>query len=161
MKKYFFSCFLLTLPVMAWNILLTDRLPAVFQPDVFWHNIPDWLAYGENMARGLIFLMALLMPLPAGKLPETTGFWVYMSGLAVYFLSWVMLIEYPGTQWSQSQWGFMAPAYTPLLWLLGISLTGQSFYFKIPYRWYYYMAVALIFVGFHCLHAWIVFTNHK
>lgn len=159
MKKYFFSCFLLTLPVMAWNILLTDRLPAVFQPDVFWHNIPDWLAYGENMARGLIFLMALLMPLPAGKLPETTGFWVYMSGLAVYFLSWVMLIEYPGTQWSQSLWGFMAPAYTPLLWLFGIVLIGESFYFKIRYWWYYYMVLAVVFVWFHCWHVAVVWAN--
>lgn len=156
MKKYLLNCFLLTLPVMLWNILLTDKLPATFQPDIFWYNIPAWIAYGENISRGAVFMLAFLMPLPLDNLHKKTGFRVYIAGLALYFLSWIMLIEYPNTQWSQSLWGFMAPAYTPLIWLMGIALTGETFYFKIPYKWYYYMLAAVIFVGFHCWHVWVV-----
>lgn len=159
MKKYLLNCFLLTLPIMLWNILLTDKLPAVFQPDIFWHNIPTWVAYGENISRTLVFLMACLMPLPVKNLNQKTGFRIYLLGVALYFVSWIMLIEYPNTQWSQSLWGFMAPAYTPLLWLTGIALIGDSFYFKIPYQWYYYMIVAVAFVGFHCWHVGVVWAH--
>lgn len=149
MKKYLLNCFLLTLPVMLWNILLTDKLPAVYQPDVFWHNIPDWIAYGENISRGLVFLMAFLIPLPTRKLHQKTGFWLYLAGLALYFTSWILLIEHPNTQWSKSLWGFMAPAYTPLLWLMGIALLGE--------RWTrYYIIISVLFVVFHCWHCWVV-----
>lgn len=149
MKKYLLNCFLLTLPVMLWNILLTDKLPAVYQPDVFWHNIPDWIAYGENISRGLVFLMAFLIPLPTRKLHQKTGFWLYLIGLALYFTSWILLIEHPNTQWSKSLWGFAAPAYTPILWLMGIALLGE--------RWTrYYIIISVLFVVFHCWHCWVV-----
>ncbi|MFD2523327.1 hypothetical protein [Emticicia soli] len=149
MKKYLLNCFLLTLPVMLWNILLTDKLPAVYQPDVFWHNIPDWIVYGENISRGLVFLIAFLMPLPTRKLHQKTGFWLYLTGLALYFASWILLIEHPDTQWSKSLWGFAAPAYTPILWLMGIALLGE--------RWTrYYIIISVLFVVFHCWHCWVV-----
>jgi len=156
MKKYLLNCFLLTLPIMLWNILLTDKLPAVYQPEIFWYNIPTWVAYGENISRGLVFLIAFLMLLPTQKLHQKPGFWIYLIGLVVYLISWILLIEYPDGAWSRSLLGFAAPAYTPLIWLTGIGLIGNSFYFKISYRTWYFMLVSMVFVGFHCWHAWLV-----
>jgi hypothetical protein len=159
MKKYLLNCFLLTLPIMLWNIFLTDKLPAVYQPDIFWHNIPPWVTYGENISRGLVFLITFLMPLPTRKLYQKTGFWIYLIGLALYFTSWILLIEYPDSQWSNNFSGFAAPAYTPLIWLTGIALIGNSFYFKISYRSWYFILVSIVFVGFHCWHVWLVWRG--
>ncbi|GAB3513294.1 hypothetical protein GCM10027442_26210 [Emticicia fontis] len=144
---------------MLWNGLLTNKLPAVYQPDIFWHNIPVWVGYGENISRGLVFLMAFLIPLPTEKLYQITGFWIYLIGLALYFIAWILLIDYPDSAWSKSLLGFMAPAYTPLLWLTGIALTGKSFYFKIPYRAYYFILASLVFLSFHCFHTWLVWER--
>jgi len=156
MKKYLLNCLLLLVPVMVWDALFTNRLPAAFQPDVFWSDIPSWLSYGENISRTIVFILALLMPIPVKKLHQKTGFKLYVAGLAFYFLSWIALIDYPQSTWSQSVWGFMAPAYTPILWLAGIALMADSFYFKLPYRWYYYLLISAIFFALHCWHAWVV-----
>ncbi len=156
MKKYLLNCMWLMLPVMLWDALFTSRLPEAFQPGVFWRDIPTWLKYAENTTRTMVFALALLMPLPQKKLHQKTGFKLYLVGLALYFVAWIPQIDYPQSPWSQSVWGFMAPAYTPILWLAGIALIADSFYFKLPYRWYYYLSLSAIFVALHCWHAWVV-----
>ena len=47
--KYLSSCFLLMIPIMLWNIFLTEKLPKPFQPEIFWNDIPSIVKYGENM----------------------------------------------------------------------------------------------------------------
>jgi hypothetical protein len=45
--------------------------------------------------------------------------------------------------------GSTATAWTPLLWLVGIGLVGDSFYFSIPYKPWFYILPSIIFVAFH------------
>lgn len=47
-QKYLLNCFVLTVPVLVWNIALTNKLPKEFQPEKFWKNIPPILTYGED-----------------------------------------------------------------------------------------------------------------
>lgn len=124
-KIYFLNCFLLILPLLAWNLALTDQLPSPFKPEVFGQNIPWFITLGENTFRTLIFLLTALMPLSIKSTQQKRGGILYLTGTLLYFLSWLALIYFPDSAWSNSRLGFLAPAYTPLLWLTGIGFISN------------------------------------
>ena len=160
-KKYLFNCFLLTLPILIWNIVLTKKLPKDFQPDIFWKDIPAFLTYGENISRIAVFMLSLLIPLSVSTIIQKRGLFLYIIGTILYFASWIALIYFPNTKWSHSALGFMAPAYTPILWLIGIGLIGNSFYFNLPYRRSLFILTSIVFLIFHNLHTLkIYFRTH-
>ena len=160
-KKYSLNCFLLTLPIMVWNIVLTTKLPQDFQPEIFWKDIPAFITYGENISRAVVFMLTLLMPLSIMTTTQKRGLFLYLSGTILYFASWLVLIYLPESGWSNSIFGFMAPAYTPLLWLIGIGLIGNSFYFNLPYRRWFFVLTSIIFLIFHNFHTMtIYFRTH-
>ena len=159
MKKYILNCFLLLLPILTWDLLLTSKLPAPYQPGIFQSEIPLIVIYGENISRTLLFIVTLLMPLSITSKRQKQGLLVYLSGLALYFSSWLALICFPSGAWSMSAAGFLAPAYTPLLWLTGIALTGKKFYFNFTYKPWAFICLSILFVSFHCLHAFIVYSR--
>ena len=160
-KTYLLNCFLLLLPIMIWNIVFMDKLPHEYQPEIFWKDIPVWLKYAENISRTLIFILALLMPLSISTLTQKRGVILYLGGTLLYFVSWLVLIYLPDSNWSNNIFGFMSPAYTPLLWLTGIGLIGSSFYFNLPYRRWFFISTAIIFLVFHNFHTMtIYFRTH-
>ena len=142
---------------MAWNWVLANQLPIYFQPDIFWKDIPTGLAYGENISRVAVFILTLLMPISISTFTQKAGFLIYLVGLLVYFASWLILIYYPLSGWSMSMIGFMAPSYTPLLWLIGLGLIGNSFYFNLPFKPWLFIAISCLFLLFHNLHVITVF----
>lgn len=156
-KKYLFNCFLLTLPIMIWNIVLTEELPPDFQPEIFWKDIPEFLTYGENISRTVVFMLSLLMPLSILTITQKKGLFMYIGGAILYFASWLALIYFPNSRWSNNIIGFMAPAFTPLLWLIGIGLIGNSFYFKLPYRRWFFISISILFLVFHNFHALTIY----
>lgn len=160
-RYYLLNCFLLMIPVLVWNIALTNKLPALYQPATFQKDIPAWLSWSENISRTLLFVLTLCMPLSVSSKRQKTGMGIYISGLLLYFASWILLIRYPGSVWSQSFAGSAAPAYTPLCWLAGIALTGNTFYFKIPFRRWLFPLTALCFLIFHNLHTAMIFYREQ
>ncbi len=138
---------------MLWNIVLAGKLPQVFQPEIFWKDIPPFLMYGESISRIAVFAVAYFIPLNFPASFKRKGFYVYLLGLLLYFVSWILLIYLPDSNWSTSLLGFMAPAYTPLLWLVGIGLIGESFYFNLPYKRWIFILLSIVFLAFHNLHA--------
>jgi len=82
-----------------------------------------------------------------------------MGGTLLYFVSWIILIHFSNSYWSNSILGFMAPAYTPLLWLLGIGLIGDSFYFNFTFKRWFFILASIIFLVFHNLHTYMVFCS--
>ncbi len=159
MKKYLFNCFLLVIPALIWNIALTGKLPEAFQPETFLTDIPSHITYGENIFRVLIFALMLFMPLKIVSPIQKQGLIIYVLGLVIYFGSWLMLMFLPDSEWSQSLFGFMAPAYTPLFWLGGIALIGDSSYFHFPYRRVFFALFSVLFLIFHNLHTYMVYTK--
>ncbi len=155
MKKYLLSCFLLVVPVLLWNVFLTSRLPAAYQPDVFTCDIPAFILMGENLSRTLLFLLMLFMPLSA---KQRSAWILYLSGLIIYAVSWLLLICFPESRWSLSAAGFSAPAWTPAFWLAGIGLIGWK---ALEKRWVglLYIFTSLAFLGFHCIHTFMVYNN--
>ena len=157
--KYFLSCFLLTIPILVWNILLTNELPKSFHPEIFWNKIPAFLTYGENISRTFVFTLTLFMPLSIATSLQKKGLILYVGGTLLYFASWLILIYFSNSHWSNSLLGFMAPAYTPLLWLIGIGLIGDSFYFNFTFKRWIFILTSLVFLVFHNLHTYIVFCR--
>ncbi len=158
-KKYLLSCFLLTIPVLLWNIVFANKLPKDFQPEVFSKDIPAFVKYGENISRIAVFMITVFMPLSISEKIQKQGILIYITGILLYFGSWLELIYFPYSGWSNSIAGFMAPAYTPLLWLIGIGITGNSFYFKLPYKRWFFISASVIFLIFHNFHAITIYLR--
>lgn len=157
--KYLKSCFLLTLPVMVWNVMFAAILPPPFQPGIFWDKIPPFLAAGEQCFRILIFVVTLLMPLSITSRTQQKGMIIYVAGILLYFASWLALICYPQSAWSNSCLGFLSPALTPVFWLAGIALVSDKLYFRLPYRRWMFLAVSIAFLIFHNIHTWIIYNR--
>jgi hypothetical protein len=158
--KYLFNGFWLIVPVLIWNAVFYSRLPAQLQPEIFDKNIPSFITYGENLLRIVVFGIPLLFTIEISTKSQQLGLGIFLTGAFVYFLSWVPLMVASESAWSTSLLGFMAPAYTPILWMVGIALLGNGFYFPVEYKQVYYLVPAAVFTVFHCTHvATVYFRN--
>jgi hypothetical protein len=160
LDQYALSCGLLLLPAAAWNIILAKRLPATFQPAEFARDIPASLAFAENGLRAAVFIVPFLMPLDITTPRAKWALLVYGAGTLLYFASWLALICLPKSSWSLCPFGFAAPAYTPLLWLLGISLLGDRLFWGEFYRWWMYFALCIAFLVAHFAHTLRVYFRN-
>ena len=158
--NYLLNCLLLLLPIMAWNLAFMNKLPRAYSDEVFSKNIPSFITTGENVFRLIVFTLPVLMPIKFETQSQKLGLWLYIAGTVVYFLSWLAQIVLPQSAWSTSAFGFLAPAYTPLIWLAGIGLIGSALYFSSPYRSWMYIALSVVFVGFHLSHATTVYLRN-
>ncbi len=150
--------FLLILPLLIWDAIFTPHLPAAYQSAV---RIPWLLATGENVTRWLVILVPILMPLAIKTTRQRIGLIVYALGILLYFTSWLVPILSPTSSWSTSAAGYLAPAYTPAVWLARITLIGDSLYVRrLPYRAWYYGVLAAVFVSLHVTHAVIVYGRN-
>jgi hypothetical protein len=156
-KKYFFNCFLLTIPILLWDYIFTDNLPKAFQPEIFWKDIPSSITYGENISRLLMFVFISFMPLKIITNKQKNGLILYVVGVLLYFVAWLILMYFPNTTWSNSVLGLLAPAYTPLVWLVGIGFIGNALFFKIPYKRWLYFFIVIIFLIFHNWHTYLIY----
>ncbi|KXX66804.1 hypothetical protein AVL50_30185 [Flammeovirga sp. SJP92] len=159
MKKYIWNCFLLLIPIFLWNILLVKYLPKGYSPEIFWENIPPLVKYIENISRIIVFALPALMLLSFETRVQRAGIRTYLVGLVFYFMSWGIVILYPESLWSTSQIGFMAPAFTTLIWFVGIGMVGQKSFIKIPYISTLYIILSILFVIVHSFHCYIVFQR--
>ena len=155
MKKLLLNCFWLVLPALIWSTVFVAQLPAAYQSEVFWNDIPAGIAIPENVLRVVALLIPIFLRLSIRTQRQRLGMVLYGLGLLAYFASWVPLMVAPDTAWSRSIIGFIAPALTPVLWLMGIVLIGEPIW-PFPYRSWVYALVVLSFVGFHASHALFV-----
>jgi len=157
--KYLQNSFLLMLPVLLWNFLLTNNLPAVYLGSS-WNNIPSFIFIGENIFRTIILvILPIFMMFSLSTKKQRIGLGFYLVGIVVYFLSWIIVMLYPESLWSMSLVGYSAPAYTPILWLIGIGLMSDLFYFRIPYKSWVYILLSVAFIAFHFSHALLAYYN--
>ncbi len=160
MKQYILNCFLLLLPIFAWNMVFANKLPQKYTDKGKWNDIPKALAAIENTFRTIVFLSPVLMILNINNDRTTIGLIIYIIGLIIYFLAWLLQMYRPDSPWSKSLLGMMAPAFTPIIWLNGIALIGQENFLKIPGFSLFYIIISLIFISVHSLHAYIVFKQN-
>jgi hypothetical protein len=148
------NCFLLVVPILVLNLAATDRLPAaMYGRDAFWRQIPPVIAYGENLLRFVVIALPAFMALRW----RPVGVAVYAAGLVLYIAGWVALIAWPGSVWSTSAAGLLAPAYTPIVWIVGIGLISRPRLGSLSLPGWLYPAVGALFTAFHLTHAAIVY----
>jgi hypothetical protein len=85
---------------------------------------------------------------------------LFVVGTLLYFLAWISLMIARESQWSTSWPGFVAPAYTAIVWLTGLGLIGRRLYVPSPYRRWMYIALACGFVAFHVMHTSLVYARN-
>ncbi|MFZ5442383.1 MAG: hypothetical protein ACOZQL_20405, partial [Myxococcota bacterium] len=119
MRRFLANGAWLLVPVMALNLAFAARLPAAYQPDVFWRDIPPALAFAENVTRLGVFVLPALVPLGWSSRAQRLGLTLFVGGFGVYAASWALLILAPEHPLARSAVGFTAPAWTPALWLAG------------------------------------------
>ena len=155
--KYFLNCFVLTIPILIWNILLTDKLPKTTEPEILIQNISPFIIYAENIIRIIVFTMMAFMPIQISKKIQKKGLLLFIIGTIIYFISWLILIYYPDSLWSKSALGILSPAYTPALWFVGIGLIGDRFYFNLPYKQWVFISLSIIFLIFHNIYTYKIY----
>ena len=159
MIKYLLNTFILLLPVLIWNAAWASELPKSYSSPEIWDAIPGWVSITENVLRIIVFLSPLLLKLSFETPLQRAGLLVYGLGLLVYFASWWAQLYYPHSTWSDSLPGHMAPAYTSLVFLVGIGMIGQQALVPIPKAGMIYLAVALLFVAVHSYHSYLAYQN--
>ena len=155
--KYFVNCFLLLIPILAWNVAFRDLLPESFGFNTYWDDLPPIVFWGEIFFRTVAYGLPLLMPLRVYDKKQKLGLTIYLIGIFLYFLSWRPLVLYPNSDWSLSLTGYMATAVTPLLFLIGINLIGNKLVIDIPYRRLFYF---FFITGFTLFHVWHIVIVH-
>ena len=158
---YLANCFWLMLPPLAISGLLGGLLPTTFQPEIFWHAIPIWIAWPETVSRIFLTGLPMLLPFSLAAPRQRWGLAIYGLGVVFYGLAWWPLIAAPESAWSTSVLGFAAPAYTPLLWIVGIGLVGMRSEPAMT-RWasWLYAGVVAIFLLCHNAHTLLVYSQH-
>ena len=149
------------LPVFIWNLLFTSKLPFPYNRPEFDSAAPKLVLILESILRLAVFLMPLGFSIDVSAGRGRIGLWIYLIGILVYFASWVPLMRTPHSVWSRSLMGFCAPAFTPLIWLVGIALMPHSWYFSDAYSPWQYLIPVFLFILFHLTHNALSFTRLK
>lgn len=155
----YLTCIIFLLPIIIWNILLIKKLPKSYQKPL-WDSIPP-LNIAENILRTATLLFPIILKIGLSTQAQRFGFLLYAFGVAIYFWSWWVVIAKPGSKWSKSIFGFMAPAYTTIVWLFGILLIGQRTVLGVRYSPVFYGLCIVAFVGIHTLHSFYVYRHRK
>ncbi|TGK22123.1 hypothetical protein [Leptospira stimsonii] len=145
------------LPILFWNVFLTSKLPPEYQPREFNHNIPALIQIGENAFRLILFSLPLFAKLDINSKRGRIGLFLYTVGIGLYFFSWVLLIYFSDHSFIRCYPIFIAPAYTPLFWLIGIAFMIDSYYFPWKYKIWHMLLPSFLFLIFHIHHASLIY----
>lgn len=150
---------LLIVPPMIISFGLWGSLPDAFSPEIFSKDIPEWLGLFENVIRILAFSLPGILYFGNKDKGQSLGWYLYFGGLVVYLASYLALIVFPTSVWSQSAIGFTAGAWTTIFWLAGIGFVCARSWLPIPWHRAIYLWSASIFLVFHTGHALMVYSN--
>jgi hypothetical protein len=128
--------FLFLAPPLIWNIAFTSKLPI----DHFSQEAPTWILVTQGIFRISINVYPLLLPIDSKHKFFLPGLTVYSVGLLLYFSSWTILMTNPESNLANNPIMQFAPAYLPLIWLIGISIMSKSVIYPM---------LSTAFTGFH------------
>lgn len=147
------------IPILAWNIIFVSKLPPAYDPQSFNKDIPLFLVIGENLFRTIIFVLPLFFKTNIATAQGKQGLIIYILGTVLYFAAWLLQMYAPNSLLSKSVFGFTAPAYMPIIWLIGISLLADSYYFNFIYSKWHYILPSIVFSIFHVAHTYLVYLR--
>jgi len=161
LRRIMTNGYILIFPIIIWNISFFSYLPSSYAPSNFNSDIPLWIIVGENLFRMVLFIFPLFVQVNIKISFGNKGLIIYLLGVLIYFSSWLAIIISPSSVWSSSVLGYSAPAYTPIIWILGLSMMVDSYYFKyrLNYSKWHFLLPSLSLIGFHISHAIYVYNR--
>jgi len=160
LQKIMTNGYLLIIPIIIWNMAFFSYLPPPFKPENFNSDIPLWITVGENLFRAVLFIFPVFFKINIKTSLKNKGLITYLSGVVLYFSSWLAIIFSPASAWSSSILGFSAPAYTPIIWILGLSMMVDSYYFKFTYSKWHFLLPSMSLLVFHISHVIYVYNRN-
>ena len=155
------GCGVPTVPILVWNVVCTRFLPPALASNEFSRAIPPLVTYGENTLRIVVMVLPFLMPLESRQAASAEASCCLRRGDGVLCSRVGPVMIAPQSGWSTSWLGFVAPAYTPIVWLTGLGLIAAGYSrARAPYRRWMYVALACGFVAFHVTHTSIVYARN-
>jgi hypothetical protein len=136
-----------------------SELPRPYVEDAFWAVVPACVSVPEDALRITTLALAALLPFGVDTPRQRRGVLVYLLGVCLYAGSYGAQILFPEASWSQSAIGFLAPVWTPLLWLVGIALMTSEPHSPRWFRSSHFVIVAAAFVAFYVAHAATLFVR--
>lgn len=150
--------FILIVPIFLWNVLLYKFLPERYYQEANGNTFIQMLEIIEHFLRAVIFVTPLLMIIEVKNDAQRKGVMIYLIGIIVYFLSWLMQITFPLSNWSQSCLGYLAPSYTPIIWLIGIGMIGSENIFEVSWLRSIYILLSICFTVVHTFYTYLIFN---
>jgi hypothetical protein len=149
----------LTLPPLLFSLAFMWILQTAVTLTAFNKDVPDLLVFSENILRIVVFSIPAFFTVGISAKSKRRGLMLCLAGVAFYCMTYSIQNYFPDSRWSQSMIGFTASAYTNLIWMIGLGLMGNKFYFSrsVRYRPVYYIVPAAIFVVLHLAHAILFF----
>ena len=160
MAKFLLNCLLLFIPIFIWNAVFYKKLPEFYQPAI-WDNIAKPLVIAENILRYLSFSIPILFKINFDTCIQIIGLFLYFVGLLVYFTSWIFQINHKANTLSKNILFRMAPAYTTIIWLVGIGLIGKYSFISFLNIQVIYFPIIIAFVIVHTCHAFTIYKKTK
>jgi hypothetical protein len=148
------NCFWFFVPVIIFNIIFTEYLPAVYLK-----NIHHPIIVFETIARMITILFSLIMMIKLDNYIGKLGFAIYIAGLLIYFCSYFIVIKIPANSFNNNLIVLLAPYWTSFLWLAGIGLLGNKLFFNVPYHYVIYIAISFVFAVIHSVHGYLCYKN--
>lgn len=160
LRTFLRSCIWLWVPPLAASFAFWPKLGPAYQPEFFWRDIPVSLGMIENVARIATISFSAIMLMSWHTPRQRLGLWIYVIGIGLYVAcQWIIVVN-PTGWWATSAFGFLAPAYMPAIWLLGIGMMGnQSMVVRLARPHFYFLGLAGVFLAAHISHAYLVFTR--
>jgi hypothetical protein len=149
-------------PLMI-SFALADRLPLPFQGEKFNRGVPQHLQNAENISRIASFALPFFITIGFSRTRQKVGIVIYVAGVLLYLMSYLLLIWAPQSEWSASRWGFCTAAYINIVWMVGLAFCGESFLWRkgLRFRPSIYLIASLTFLAFHVTHTWIAYTINR
>lgn len=145
------NCFLLFIPVILINILSIKYLP-----EYYLKNIPHAIVYLEIVVRIILMALSAVMIIDIKDRVGKTGVWIYAIGLAMYIVSYVVIINFPDTSIGKSMIVQLSGYWTATIWLIGIGLIGKRLFVKMPYHYSCYVVLSILFGMIHTYHGYLL-----
>lgn len=142
------TCILYFVPVIVFNMLFTRHLPEQYLAD-----ISHWVIYAECVVRILLMALSFLMLIDTKSRTGRLGIGVYVSGLAIYIASWIILLCNIATD---NMIVLLSGYWSAVIWLVGIGLSSDKLWIRMPWRRWFYIVLSVLFGVFHTWHGYLL-----
>ena len=113
---------LFLIPPLLWNVVFASKLPEMYSEG----SVPGPLLVTENILRFAAMMYPVFIPIDVDNNLFQAGLITYSVGTVLYFTSWSIMMFSKNEKVKNLPLVKLAPAYTPLVWLLGIGMMSDS-----------------------------------